>query len=74
MVRPLWFEGELALCVDFLNGRGDGGDGGDPGLFQGPPKFDVILKAGKVQSTSQSDFLGFSDFGWQLDRRSEGCL
>jgi hypothetical protein len=41
VVRPLWLEGELALCIDILNGggdrRGDGGDrrgdGGDLRIF-----------------------------------------
>lgn len=63
VVRPLWLEGELALCIDILNGGGDRrGDGRGLGLFWDPTQVDVILKAGEIQSTGQSDPLGFPDF------------
>lgn len=72
VVCPLWLEGELALCIDVLNGGGDGrGDRADLGPVQRPPQADVIPKAGEIQSTGQRNPLGFLDFRWQLDVRLE---
>lgn len=63
MVRPFCLEGELALCVDILNGIADEiADGGDFGLFQGPLQANGVLRAGIIQCTGQSDTLGFLDF------------
>lgn len=59
VVRPFWLEGELALCVDILNGIADDGDFG---LFQGPLQANGVLRAGIIQCTGQSDTLGCLDF------------
>ena len=61
--RPFWWEGELALCVDILNGIADGiPDEGDFGLLQGPLQANGVLRAGIIQCTGQSDILGCPDF------------